>query len=318
MARANPFVGRSYGPFHSYKLPLLTFDDSDDDGTATIRWRSEHMRDQTFPLYRLSWPGESHIGDHKLSTRYMKGWPTWPEASRTSRKLSELYEKNLIPRNPGHIVGYHLAIHRESFRAAGSTEESPRARYGVGALEPEMVDYLMDTRFAMDKGARATANYLKWMAESHRRHPLFRFYDTVIRDELHEICETFTFAYFRFISDYIYDFETERWARGEKKYAFKHLASYLHWLSRTGSGLVLRFARLQPLPWRLRDDCGDGTSWIEQVAQAHDTGMRLKADKIEPVVGPIAKPANNNEAKEGAEELIEERDEGGFLPLNSH
>jgi len=114
--------------------------------------------------------------------------------------------------------------------------------YPIGGLPAEWAQKTLDVRFIPDRHAIDTLKYLKWQAEAQRHNPLFRGFDTYIRDKLMNVCVAFARMYFDLLADYIYDCKTQYWLRAPWRRCWSNLAAYLFWVGRTGEGRVAHFA----------------------------------------------------------------------------
>jgi hypothetical protein len=140
-------------------------------------------------------------------------------------------------------VAYHLAINEHAYG---------KAAHPVCGLPARRVRQVLGAEFAVPDRHMATLSYLKWHAEGHRTHPLFQSFDTNVREELAKLGIESARLYLYLLQDCIYDHEAKWWSRWEDRHWWGRMATYLHWVGRTGTGLYERRA----FPWRdapLRD-----------------------------------------------------------------
>lgn len=246
-AMSNPFRGSRFTPFFNYKLPSLKPVDGSRIGGAA-------GTDKKF--YRLVWPGEMDE-DVVVPIPLLKellaqqGYEdSFKHKDPSSRLLEKLLKEFLIPLDAPLSLAYHMAVNVERY---GLPEgHFPRTPRSVGGLSGASVDYVLGARFALDGKAMATAVYLRWMAESHRYHPLLRTPDKVRREGLHHIIEEIVYRYFWCLSLNLYDPVRGKWRDDPIKWEWPHLACYLHWVGRVKPGRVLRLSRMDPMPQWLK------------------------------------------------------------------
>lgn len=203
-------------------------------------------------------------------------------------------------------IAYHLAVnHHVYFPKAMKVQES--FPHPVGALNADRLEQVLHARFAMDPEAVATCQYLKWMAEGHWDHPLFKGFDTMVREHLMDIAVTIVQMYFWMLQDYVYDHDSRYYAKDESKYHWAKLAGYLFWINRTGGGLTADHAGIEPM-WmgsveRFREAMPDVIAGLKQWretdsalarARGHVTGKDPSVTD-EPVVGPVLDPGPEGE-----------------------
>ena len=86
----------------------------------------------------------------------------------------------------------------------------PKVRHPVCGLPAEDVQYVLESGvFALDGKYIAALNYLKWLAEGHFPHPLFKDFDTATREVLYNVSHEAARCYFGLLGDCIYDPETK-------------------------------------------------------------------------------------------------------------
>ena len=121
-------------------------------------------------------------------------------------------------------MAYHLAVNRTSYRL----DDVPR---GIGALTPQAALFTLDQTFYLDNFYLDALGHLREQAEIHRNHAKLQPFDTVVRDELLQMCSTPTYLYFYLLGDSI------RPVSDESAHWFR-FALYLHWLGEVGAGLL--------------------------------------------------------------------------------
>ena len=260
-----------YTPFFAYHLPRIvpcyggdengriggqpikaSFSHGDSDGVGFKR-----------PLYRLEWPGEMQVkagserwGD-EVPAIIMQHWegyehlreaiPRWRQMGgvETSYSLRMLLHDNCqeLPRELPPTVAYHLAVNRMLYYPAKTGEPGGYVgcvEHPVGSLPAKRAEQVLDARFALKQADLDGLIYLKWMAESHRYHPLWGGFDTMGRELLGSVSARAVQVFFKLIGDHLYDSETTWWSRGEDRNHWWRLATYLHWVGRTGDGMLHR------------------------------------------------------------------------------
>ena len=235
-----------YRPFSTYRLPELVRVEDEDEfgGEAIAKFRRKGVDGDawTNPLYELRWPGYTNkAGIDSIPTKICDKWPGVPEALKSASpggggsyvSLEWLKEEGLLPDPLPDALAYHLAINEHHYGPI----ESP-----VAALPAQRVQEVMDAEFAVNEHYWAALQYLKWHAEGHNMHPLFRQFDSSVRDYLHEITQKSAQLYFYLLRDCMYDRETMWFKRGDSRLWWDNFATYLHWVGRTGTGLYDRFS----------------------------------------------------------------------------
>jgi len=249
----------TYEPFSHYQLPKIVhagegyepveavFFKSRSGPLSTARMRSQQKKDFGMPMYRLEWPGRMsalwHPEEDTISHEILQNWGITGGSGLDlhSRFLPnkpcslkwmvgngmQLPSKGLPP-----AVAYHVAVNLDRYLP------NPTGYYPIGALPGKRVDQVLNARFALDGKTLATLQYLKWHAEGHYWHPLFRGFDTMMREMLMGISHKSAQLYFKLLGDCLYDESKKWWERKPYKHHWWRMAGYVHWLSRTGSGLV--------------------------------------------------------------------------------
>jgi len=243
--------------------------DTDGDGFGPPMFRR--------PLYRLRWPGETSNhweiplpGFSNLDK--IRGLPKplvkavtskWgPGSGGSHADEAEIYLAYAGGAPLSESIAYHIAVNRTpgpfvvtapclwgslTFHSAfeGFRVHSPGMfffdkglpRPQVAGLPSNRVDEVLDARFAIDASALKTLTYLRWRAESDYQHPLFQGFDTNIRETLYELQHEAVRMFFYLLADYRYDAKTRWWDRGLDRFVWQRLATYFHWVGRTGAAL---------------------------------------------------------------------------------
>lgn len=234
-----------YAPFRTYQLPELCT--VRDEAKFAGRGKVQFRRTQ----YRLRWPGEgvTHATD-RVPGGALRIWGIDPEAFEEGEPGYALHDyRDRLPEELPTEVAYHLAVNRDFFCFPNRERGRGKTLRAVGGLPPERVDEVLDARFALTGKAYSTLLFLKHEAECLREHPLLQDFDTAVRERLFEAQEAFVRSYFILLADHIYDPETQYWGRGETELWWR-MATYLHWLRRTGDALPAGKARLEaPFHW---------------------------------------------------------------------
>ena len=240
-----------YQPFAHYRLPSLESLDT----RFELSYRGKGTPDY-LPGYRLRWPGEMQADDHQdasIPAQIVEGWPAFvkdPDGDQSHYSVSELLERGWMPDPLPNSLAYHLAINHHMYKGP----KIRHRKYSVAGLPALRVDQVLEAEFGVSKTYFAAIQYLKWLAEGHRQFPLFRSFDTSVRDMLGGIAITAAQLYFKLIGDCIFDRKKGFWYRGEDKYQWWRLASYLHWVGRTGVGLYAKHAGIEGVPQVLVDE----------------------------------------------------------------
>jgi hypothetical protein len=257
-----------FRPFRRYELPVCrpTEPNEGPEKAPFFDKRAEkvifHRR-----LWRLEWPGETDRAlQVQVPASIVMRWPAWeedPSQGQSHYSIGDILDNNWLPPD-GEIpetIAYFLAV---NYRYLGFEE----VRYGVCGLPAARVQQVVDARFAVHPSMHSTMQYLKWMAEGHRHHPLFTQFGSNFTDALAEVNHTFVSLYFHLLGDHLYDPESRWWARHDKK-LWTAIATYLHWVGRTGTGLYDTLSRLSGDDW-LRHNAQKG------LRDAPDLDARLK------------------------------------------
>jgi hypothetical protein len=243
----------SYAPFRSYQLPELvyvTFRDKHGEGVTFVPFKRRHESEPDFSrkLYQLRWPGET---DREWSVP-MEGLPeqtaraiaaTWQKGSGCSHASGWEIRQAFEAGHPmPEALAYHLAVNPLAAKVGQPAPSVP----AVAGLPQDRVAQVVNARFCFDSNALATLAYLKWMAESHYQHPFFQGFDTNIRETLYELQHEAVRLYFYLLADYRYDMESQWWDRSMSRFVWQRLATYLHWVGRTGRALYGSLSHINP------------------------------------------------------------------------
>jgi len=284
-----------YAPFRYYQLPELF---RVDDGAAEFARRHGDTDEDGFgppmfrrPRFRLRWPGEN-TKDVQLPAHYIEKLDWWPrKADQSHYGIREFHEEWVEAGRPliHEALAYHMAVNPAHLCDwAVDVPKQPRPR--VCGLPPDRVDQVLDAEFAIDEKAFATLTFLRWRAESDYMHPLLRGFDTNVRETLSEMQHETVRMFFYLLSDYRYDAQARWWDRGLEKFVWQRLATYLHWVGRTGRGLYGTFAHIDPPGIRqdvvetyMQDVVAMERDWIHSNDQVADV-RTVAAD--EDVTGP--------------------------------
>lgn len=255
MYRTDQFGRLDYVPFLHYALPELVRA-THDDGQGNSEWPGEALFECNDPcrpmfkrpLYRLRWPGETDKPATGVPfTREMDRIPWLADlAERTRRVRDEVMIAEVLEQwhhTEGAIlpveIAYHVAVNGRRMFPVDNL-------YPVAGLSGERVREVLDTSFAVDGHALATLNYFKWTAVSLAECPFFRGFDTNVRETLYNLQHEAVRLYFYLLADYRYDAKTRWWARDTDRFVWQRLATYLHWVGRTGSALYGSLAHIVP------------------------------------------------------------------------
>jgi len=241
----------SYAPFERYQLPTL-----DREGTAELRRQGSVGEARELPLYRLWWPGSTHRREAILPPDEL--FRSWAARGLVTPHGGVPF-RGYIPKEAPEAVAYHYMVN--------GLAERP-----VAGLPASAVRLVLDARFAIPKDRIPTLQYLAWLAEGHRHHPLLQGFDTVVRERLMTLGNHAAGLFFFVIGDHIYDPE-KRWWRREPRW-WPQLAHYLHLVGRTGCGTYEELSGLHALrnsylldgtemPEGLRAVCERLDAWVE-------------------------------------------------------
>jgi hypothetical protein len=234
-----------YAPFSRYQLPeIVTFDE--------VVHLNSGPEPETAGLYYLQWPGagtpradplgcDIPIGIARKWFKMARGVaPRW---SNCPVKLRELLADGVVPDPAPIYVAYHLAVN-SMYVGYGTGARGPVWKgdwvvpRAVAGLPTDAVAYVLDKTFALDGHHIAAVKYLKWLAESHRNHPLLMPFDTVVREELMGIATEAARLYFMLLGDCIWDKDNKFFTRDPHRFAWKRLAAFLHFAGRVGGGRI--------------------------------------------------------------------------------
>ncbi len=112
----------------------------------------------------------------------------------------------------------------------------------MAGLPFDVAHFVVAQRFAIDQDHYAAIEYLKWHAESHRHHPLLQEFDTAVREDLMSLSRESALLFFQLLRECILppkdatrDLGTPY---GRKMAEWAELAAYLHFVDRTGDGMI--------------------------------------------------------------------------------
>ena len=236
-----------YKPFSSYTLPTIEIVESPDGkpvkGDFVRRGKVNFSR----PLYRLRWPGQIRRVGHdeerpefKLPARIVEQWPTFVEGTvqKAGYPIETVLEKDWLPEEIPEVLAYHLAVNHDHY-----WDDLP-VQYPVAGLPADAAQEVVGAFFAIDEQYHAALKYLKWLAEGHRPHPLLTGFDTNIRERLLGIAEEAAYLYFYMLQDCLYDVEAKWYNRSPARHLWSYLATYLHWVGRSGTGTYMTLSKL--------------------------------------------------------------------------
>lgn len=114
------------------------------------------------------------------------------------------------------------------------------------SLPPEFEDMVEYALFAIPSKAMDTINYLLLNATMHWNNPIYKGYDTCVRETLLNISQEFVHKAIYLIFDYLYDPNTKYHWRQENneisKQVLRDMTTYTFWRNRTGRGNQISFA----------------------------------------------------------------------------
>ena len=233
-----------YKPFRRYQLPEVVSLDE------TVRVSKDG---ETGHIFYLRWPGMGvpHYDDPLCCEIPQDILRSWCESIPSDRSLRSLLSGGSVPSSPPISVAYHVAVntHRIRWSKDGVTrwdnDDIPLASDGlppfsVAGLPPDALRYVLGQRFALDASYLGAVKYLKWLAEGHRNHPLFRLFDTMIEEELMDVSTRCAQLFFFLLGDCIWDFKSKEpfFSRDLDRFAWAPMASYLHFAGRVGVGRI--------------------------------------------------------------------------------
>ena len=170
--------------------------------------------------------------------------------------LSTPYNSNGVNENPKEVQLYKFEIKKPEYNPPlirvlkyEKGIETIVEEYSDGYDLPEEYDKLVnDAVFAIPGKAIVTIKYLLNQAESYSDMPMFKGYDTNMREQLLGIRNEFIHNAIKLICDYHYDPETKYYAKTPKylpKYILAGLMIFKFWSGRTGRGLQLSLSSLK-------------------------------------------------------------------------
>jgi len=129
----------------------------------------------------------------------------------------------------------------------------------IGYNLPKKYDDILEKAyFAIEPKALDTIEYLLSEAPVQRYNPLYRHYDTIVRENLMDIGATFLHKAIYLISDYYFDINEGYYSRISKdilpKYVIASFAIYKYWNGRTGRGLQYTNAGFDKYYYRYSED----------------------------------------------------------------
>lgn len=227
-----------YAPMREYRLPEIVSIDE------VVRVNRDEPRSSE--LYYLKWPGMGVPHDDPLSctipAAVSNGWlSAAAKPEQKDRSLRALLAAGAVPCAAPIEVAYHVAVnacrirYTEDGKAAWLHDDIPLA---VAGMPPEATRYVLDKVFALDGEHVAAARYLKWMAETHRDHPLLRGFDTMIREELMDVSTRCAQLFFMLLGDCMWDRDQDYFSRDENRFSWGAMAGYLHFAGRVGNGRI--------------------------------------------------------------------------------
>jgi len=247
----------AYAPFEHYQLPTFTFDENDREprlgqDVGYLRWPGKMRQPPRDPLNPLDLIPGKILYSWKVpivATLYAVGTGPDDVLPTDMRNLYDIYTDqgvslaNLVragqlPKEIPSCVAYHLAVNHHYYWACSKKGQPYTDYLPVGGLSGPAVFDILNARFRVTPTYHAALTYLKWLAENHRSHPLFRSFDTNIREMLVGVTLKTVQLYFQLLGDCLIDPDTGKWTREPSRYHWWRLATYMHWLGRTGNGLL--------------------------------------------------------------------------------
>ena len=282
-----------YAPFAHYQLPELVYEETPDGDRRYVPFKRRHESEPDFtrPLYRLRWPGETDRPDSSAPIANLGKIP-WLKGIQPGIgdkvQISDIW--SLWAKTEGAIlpesIAYHVAVNPTCMG-----QEAEPTTPTIAGLPGERVDQVFNARFCPDANALATLRYLKWQAESLRDCPFFRGFDTNIRETLHELQHEAVRLYFYLLGDYRYDHEACWWDRDMSRFVWQRLATYLHWVGRTGSAMYGSMSHIRSAGIRqdvvkkhMQDVVDCDHAWIQSMNYTVENPVE------NPVEGPSIEP----------------------------
>jgi hypothetical protein len=200
-------------------------------------------------FYRLRWSGQMPHHWTPAERRTRVAQTRWHDGDHLNT-IGDITRKLAVQR-PEQLAGwsediaYWLAVNASSLHLDPAAtplglEELP----AVAGMPAARVFRAVDRIFRLDQAAIRAEAHVAWLAHSHWDNELFRPFDTAVRDELAQIAVGAVRVWFKFLSDYLWDVESQRFEPGETKAQWARDASYLFWVGRVGKGLYLPFSNI--------------------------------------------------------------------------
>jgi len=181
----------------------------------------------------------------------------------------------------------------------------PPKRPWQGYRLPDKYEKLLEeAHFIIDRKALDTIEYLLNEAPVQRYMPLYRHYDTSVRETLMELGAEFLHKAVYLISDYYFDKEKGYYSRMSDgflpKYVIASLAIYKYWCGRTGRGLQWGNAGFNKSVYRYNEY----KNWLNyyHVAQEIKNYEKIQAEEFD--VRNIEKFGNNSSTVVGLEDIF--------------
>lgn len=149
-------------------------------------------------------------------------------------------------------------------------------------LPDKYENILEDAHFIIDRKALDTIEYLLNEAPVQRYMPLYRHYDTSVRETLMELGGEFLHKAIYLITDYYFDKEKGYYSRMSDgflpKYVIASLAIYKYWCGRTGRGLQWNNAGFNKSWYKYNED----KNWLNYyyLAQEIRNFERIQAEEF--------------------------------------
>lgn len=177
----------------------------------------------------------------------------------------------------GEFDGYGATVIRKIY----SFKITPASSTAIYTLPKWLEPYVNDAEFALPDYAYDTIQHLFEEAIKYTQEPLFRGYDTSMREMLLGISHTIIEKAILLLTDYYYDKNTLYYVNQATTLISRHtlakLILYQLWSGRTGRGLQLRYSKLNYDEQYNGDTYFQNDFWLKQLLENEE---KIQEDAI--------------------------------------
>lgn len=286
-----------YEPWEQWAFPTLhraqdSFGREVSVGTSYSR---DRYHSNVVPLYKLRWPGETSEA-MRISAAYLRSdGHTTPDDNTNSANshytLRELVNGGHFTHAPADCIVYHLWVNRDRYypepqnviHRQGDARAVRGPEWGLMGMSREACSLVMDGQFALDGHSQSAIEHSAWLCTSYRNNPIYRNFDTSVREHLLNVSQAGHNNFFYLLHEYLWYPDRVSGRCWDRAQAWFYLSRYMHMMYRTGGGVLPRIAGIYDA--RGREDSYTHRL-VVPIGEWHREGRLLARNRPTPVEGP--------------------------------